>query len=134
MAKQELEKVKQLADDNPDLATAGLSDEVLDEMKQCIESMPAAAVQVLKYATFSPFSAIGIPRLQQARVLNTVNKRQMLKSYRKLALQLHPDKSDHPMALPAMQALNAAYDKTQIDPNAPKARPKPAPKRPGHRR
>ena len=26
------------------------------------------------------------------QVLNTVNKRQMLKGYRKLALQLHPDK------------------------------------------
>ena len=56
------------------------------------------------------------------------------KAYKKLALQLHPDKSDHPMALPAMQALNAAYDKTQIDPNAPKPKPKPAPKRPGARR
>ena len=88
---------------------------------------------MLKYAAFSPFSAIGIPRVQQARQLNTVNKKTMLKGYRKLALALHPDKSDHPMALPAMQALNAAYDKTQIDPNAPK--PKPGPRgKPGAKR
>ena len=33
------------------------------------------------------------------------------RAYRKLALRLHPDKCDHPFALPAMQALNLAYDK-----------------------
>ena len=71
--------------------------------------MPAAATQVLKYAAFSPFSAIGIPRLARARALNTVNKRAMMKNYRKLALQLHPDKCDHEYAEPAMQALNLAY-------------------------
>ena len=77
-----------------------------------------------RYAFKSPFTAIGIPRVAAARVLNTVNKREMLKKFRKLAVQLHPDKCEHPIALPAMQALNAAYDKTQwvngVDPNKPK--------------
>jgi hypothetical protein len=60
-----------------------------------------------RYAFKSPFTAIGIPRVAAARVLNTVNKREMLKKFRKLAVQLHPDKCEHPIALPAMQALNA---------------------------
>ena len=60
-------------------------------------------------AVYSPFSAIGIPKLQHARTLNTVNKREMLKHYRKLALHLHPDKCDHEYAIPAMQALNKAF-------------------------
>ena len=124
MAKQELAKVRQLANDNPDLVANGLTEEALTQMQQTIDTMPDAAVHVLKYAFKSPFTAIGIPRVAAARVLNTVNKREMLKKFRKLAVQLHPDKCEHPIALPAMQALNAAYDKTQwvngVDPNKPK--------------
>lgn len=97
-------------------------------------------LQVLNHATRSPFSAIGIPRLAEARVLNTVNKRNMLKNFRKLAMQLHPDKCTHEMAVPAMQALNGAYDKCVEKPvpkkeAAPKRAypnrppPKPQPKR-----
>ena len=85
------------------------------------------------HATRSPFSAIGIPRLAEARLLNTVNKRNMLKNYRKLAMQLHPDKCDHVLANDAMQALNVAYDKALGEPNKPKLQPsKPPP--PGGRR
>ena len=90
---------------------AGLTAEKFAELEQTIASMPPAAMQTLKYATFSPFSALGIARRAEERVLNTVNKKNLLKGYRKLALRLHPDKCDHPFALPAMQALNLAYDK-----------------------
>ena len=31
------------------------------------------------------------------------------KAYRRLSLQLHPDKCDHEYAIPAMQALNKAF-------------------------
>lgn len=44
----------------------------------------------------------------KARTLNTVNKRAILKKYRKLALQLHPDKWKHALALDAMQARSIA--------------------------
>ena len=57
---------------------------------------------------YSPFSALGVPKLQAARTLNTVNKREINKKYRKLAIQLHPDKCEHEYAIPAMQALNKA--------------------------
>lgn len=123
-AKAEIARGRELAIKDPRLAMAGLTEAKFAELEDTVDSMPAAALQVLKYATFSPFSAIGIPKLARARVLNTVNKRAMLKGYRRLAMQLHPDKCDHEYANPAMQALNQAYEKTQIDPNA-----KPPPKR-----
>ena len=47
-------------------------------------------------------------KLQAARTLNTVNKREIHKNYRRLALQLHPDKCEHAYAIPAMVALNKA--------------------------
>ena len=53
---------------------------------------PRTTETSLTDAVYSPFSAIGVPKLQEARTLNTVNKREMLKNYRKLALQLHPDR------------------------------------------
>ena len=81
-----------------------------------------AAEQVLKHAVSSPFTALGVERQPQKRVLNTVNKRELLKNYRKLALKLHPDKCEHEMALPGMQALNAAYDKVTKPPPRPGAR------------
>ena len=74
-----------------------ITDDAVKALEDMIQTMPMAAEQVLKYATNSPFSALGIERLQQARVLNTVNKRALLKNYRRLALQLHPDKCDHEM-------------------------------------
>ena len=110
-----------------------ITEDALKSLEDMIQTMPMAAEQVLKYATNSPFSALGIERLQQARVLNTVNKRALLKNYRRLALQLHPDKCDHEMALDGMQALNQAYDKITIPPKPPKAAPKPG-ARPGPRR
>ena len=67
---------------------AGLTEAKFAELEETVDSMPPAALQVLKYATFSPFSAIGIPKLAKNRVLNTVNKRQMLKGYRRLAMQV----------------------------------------------
>ena len=81
-------------------------------------------------------SGTAIERLQAARTLNTVNKRTLLKNYRKLALQLHPDKCDHAMANDAMQALNVAYDKITIPPKPKQqaAYGRPGAKRPGARR
>ena len=121
-ARAELVRGRDLAIKDPRLAMAGLTEAKFAELEEMVESMPEAALQVLKYATFSPFSAIGIPKLARARVLNTVNKRAMLKGYRRLAMQLHPDKCDHEYAKPAMQALNAAFEKTQQDPNKRDAR------------
>ena len=112
-----LDAARALADKDPNLP---LTESMLDEMKAQIETLPPAAQQVLKYASFSPFSALGVERLAQARVLNTVNKRNLLKNYRRLALKLHPDKCEHPVANDAMQALNVAYDKITIPPK-PKA-------------
>ena len=58
------------------------------------------------------------------------------KAYRKLALKLHPDKCEHPVANDAMQALNVAYDKITVPPKPKqqaayggKARPGPKPRR-----
>ena len=124
-AKTEIGKGRDMAIKDPRLAMAGLTEEKFATLEAMVEAMPDAAVQVLKYHTFSPFSAIGIPKLQNARVLNTVNKRAMLKGYRKLAMQLHPDKCDHEYASQAMQALNAAFERTQKDPNAHASRPVP---------
>lgn len=52
-------------------------------------------------------------RALQARVLNAANKKKLLKSYRKLALELHPDRCAHELACVAMQALNDAYETVQ---------------------
>ena len=90
---------------------ADLSDAQLDELQRDIEQLPPAALQVLKHAPTSPFSALGVERLAEARSLNAVNRKYLLKKYRKLALELHPDRCDHCMAVDAMQALNAAFDK-----------------------
>ena len=58
------------------------------------------------------------------------------KAYKRLALQLHPDKCDHAMANDAMQALNVAYDKITIPPKPKQqaAYGRPGAKRPGARR
>lgn len=87
-----------------------ISDDELSALQTTIETMPSAAIQVLRYGPSSPFSALGVERLAEARTLNNVNKRNLLKKYRKLALQLHPDRCEHVMAIDATQALNAAYD------------------------
>jgi hypothetical protein len=85
--------------------------ERLHELSLMIESMPTAAFQVLKHSPARPFAALGIERLEGARSLNSVNRRSLLKAYRRLALELHPDRCEHEMAIEAMQALNAAYDR-----------------------
>jgi hypothetical protein len=82
-------------------------------MADMIETLPAAAVQVLQHAESNPFAALGISRLNGVKELNTVNKRELLKAFRRLALELHPDRCAHPLANDAMQALNAAYERTQ---------------------
>ena len=82
-------------------------------MADMIETLPAAAVQVLQHAESDPFAALGISRLKGVKELNTVNKRELLKAFRRLALELHPDRCAHPLANDAMQALNAAYERTQ---------------------
>ena len=122
-----LAKARATAESDPNLP---LTEAMLDEMKEQIETLPPAAEQVLQHAVKSPFSALGIERLAAARVLNTVNKRTLLKNYRKLALRLHPDKCQHLVANDAMQALNVAYDKITAPPK-PKPQPgkKPQPKR-----
>ena len=125
-AEKALAAARAMADADPNLP---LTDGMLDAMREEIVTMPPAAEQVLKHFSFSPFSALGVERLQQARVLNTVNKRTLLKNYRRLALRLHPDKCDHPVANDAMQALNVAYDKITIPPKPkPAAKPRPGPK------
>ena len=122
-----LAKARATAESDPNLP---LTEAMLDEMKEQIETLPPAAEQVLQHAVKSPFSALGIERLAAARVLNTVNKRTLLKNYRKLALRLHPDKCQHLVANDAMQALNVAYDKITAPPKPkPQPRKKPQPKR-----
>lgn len=105
---------RELCTADPRLVLAGLTEARWAALEETVASMPEAAVQVLRHASmsaavYSPYSAIGIPKLQGARTLNTVNRREMMKRYRKLALQLHPDKCDHEYAEKAMQALNKAY-------------------------
>jgi hypothetical protein len=124
-AREELSKGRALSAKEPRLVMAGLTEARWDELQAVVESMPDAAVQVLKHAhlearehrttetsltalPYSPFSAMGIAKLQEARTLNTVNKREIHKNYRRLALQLHPDKCEHEFAIPAMMALNKA--------------------------
>ena len=129
-AEKALTAARELAQKDPNLP---LTESMLDEMKEQISTLPPAAKQVLKHAVFSPFSALGIERLAAARVLNTVNKRTLLKNYRKLALKLHPDKCEHLVADDAMKALNVAYDKITVPPKpeqqAAYGKPKPGPKR-----
>ena len=69
-----------------------------------------AALAVFRNAS-RPFAALGIERLGRSRSLNNANKRDLLKRYRKLALELHPDRCHHALAVEAMQVLNACYDK-----------------------
>eukprot|EP00900_Chrysochromulina_parva_P002012 jgi/Chrpa1/11811/Chrysochromulina_OHIO_Genome00010161-RA len=90
-----------------------------------IETIPAAAVQVLQHAESNPFAALGISRLNGVKELNTVNKRELLKAFRRLALELHPDRCAHPLANDAMQALNAAYERTQAPMRVCKRNPRP---------
>ena len=71
------------------------------------------AAQVLKHGAARPFDALGLPRLASANSLNAVTSRQVLKSYRRLALRLHPDRCDHPLAVEAMQKLNDAYERAR---------------------
>ena len=92
-----------------------IAEDELNELKLMIETMPKEALQVLRYGPTSPFSALGVERLKDARTLNAVNKRTLLKQYRKLALTLHPDRCDHALALDAMQALNKAFEQTQLN-------------------
>ena len=83
----------------------------LDRTRVMIETMPDAALRVLRASPSDPYSVLGVGRLAEARELNTVNRRMLLKKYRGLALTLHPDRCDHEMAIFAMQALNDAYDR-----------------------
>lgn len=83
-AMAELGKGRTLSAQEPRLVMAGLTDAKWDKLEQTVSSMPDAALQVLKHASltadaYSPYSAIGIPKLAGARSLNTVNKREMLK-------------------------------------------------------
>ena len=80
------------------------------ELEVLVETLPAAAVQVLKHGLQNPCAALGIER---SATLVAPSKREWLLRYRKLALELHPDKSSHPLAVEAMQTLNVAYDKVQ---------------------
>ena len=77
-------------------------------------AVPAAQVPPSALHIFNnsrrPFTALGLERLSHARSLNSVNKRELLKRYRKLALELHPDRCAHGLALEAMQVLNACYE------------------------
>ena len=101
--------------------------------------MPDAVIQVLKHAhiegretrstatsltadLYSPFSALGVPKLKQARTLNTVNKMEVHKRYRKLEYELNPERCEHEYALPAMQALNMAYAAVLPEGNGAKTR------------
>ena len=68
-------------------------------------------MQVLKHAPSRPFSALGAERLAGAKSLNNASRQELIKKYRRLAMELHPDRCDHQMANEAMQALNAAYER-----------------------
>lgn len=113
-ALEEIKKGRELCVKEPRLVMAGLTDARWDTLQATVESVPEAALQVLRHASthataYSPFSALGVPKLAAARELNTVNKREVLKKYRRLALQLHPDKCEHQYAEEAMVALNKAF-------------------------
>ena len=90
-----------------------ISEPELVSLQTMIETVPPAAVHVLQHTPHKPFAVLGVENLAHAATLNTVNRRVILKSYRKLALQLHPDRCDHHMAVDAMQALNAAFELVQ---------------------
>lgn len=90
---------------------SAVSEEQLQALQKMIDTMPAAALQVLQHGLQSPFAALGVARLAEARSLNAVNRRALLKRYRQLALQLHPDRCEHVMAVDAMQVLNAVYER-----------------------
>ena len=93
-----------------------IPEEELLELRHMVDTLPTAALQVFRHMPASPFSALGVDKFADARILNQVNRRTLLKKYRKLALELHPDRCDHAMAVDAMQALNAAYDKIMPKP------------------
>jgi len=82
-------------------------------MERMIQTMPPGAIQVLRHASSRPYTALGVERLAEPCELNTVNRRLLLKRYRQLALELHPDRCDHTLACDAMQALNLAFERTQ---------------------
>ena len=84
------------------------------------------AEKAMAHLSNDPYMALNIPRAS--------NRGDVKKNYRKLALQLHPDKCEHVMANDAMQALNVAYDKVTAVPKEKKAAPRPGPRRPGARR
>ena len=112
-ALEEIRKGRELSANDPRLVMAGLTDVRWDNLQATVDTLPEAALQVLRHASthavvYSPFSALGVPKLAAARELNSVNRREVLKRYRKLALQLHPDKCEHEYAEMAMQALNKA--------------------------
>lgn len=90
-----------------------ISDEEIEDMRHMIETIPPAALHVFKHAA-KPFAALGMERLMHARSLNVANRRALLKQYRKRAMQLHPDRCDHCLAVEAMQILNACYDKCML--------------------
>ena len=118
MARQRLTEVEALRQ-QPELASF-VSDDALAALDEMIGTMPRAAEQVLKNSTSSPFSALGIERQHQARILNTVNKRALLKNYRKLALRLHPDKCEHEvnsMRLPYRHTCTHAHAHAGMHPS-----------------
>ena len=88
-----------------------ISDDEIAQIRVMIETIPKAALHCFKHASANPFAVLGMERLRHARSLNTANRRALLKSYRKLAMELHPDRCAHALAVEAMQLLNACYDK-----------------------
>ena len=127
-ARDEIQSGRTLSEAEPRLVMAGLTGAKWDALEEVVRTMPDAAIQVLKHAhlaprelrstassltasVYSPFSALGVPKLREARTLNTVNRQEINKRFRKLALELHPDRCDHEYAGPAMRALNKAFEK-----------------------
>ena len=60
---------------------------------------------MLKHGTDRPLAALGLNGARSS----LLNRSSVIKSYKHLALKLHPDKCSHPVASDATKVLNDAY-------------------------
>ena len=84
---------------------ARLSAERKRELHNTIETAPPEAMDVLRHGTERPLAALGLGNSVGSALCRT----SVIKTYKQLALKLHPDKCEHPLASDATKVLNDAY-------------------------